>query len=110
MEGQWKTQPGDDGDFGLVEIAPCGDRLCGTLIAAYNAQGQSRPSDNIGRQIVWDMVAEGNGQYGQGQIWAPDRDQTYRSKMTLEAPDRLSVSGCVLGGLVCRAQGWQRHD
>ncbi len=53
------------------------------------------------------MVANGDGSYGNGKVWAPDRDKTYKSKMQL-AGDRLSVSGCVLGGVICRASDWQR--
>ena len=109
VEGQWKTQPDDNGNFGVVEIAPCGDRLCGTLIQGYDSAGQPRPSEHQGKFIIRDMLAEGNGAYGGGTIWAPDRDQTYRSKMQL-AGSNLSVSGCVLGGLICRDQTWQRHQ
>ena len=108
VEGQWKTQPDDNGNFGVVEIAPCGERLCGTLLQGYDANGRPVASDNIGRFIIRDMAAEGGGAYGGGTIWAPDRDQTYRSRMELSG-DRLQVSGCVLGGLVCRNQNWQRH-
>lgn len=53
------------------------------------------------------MAAECGGAHGGGQVWAPDRNKTCAAKMTL-AGDVLSVSGCVLGGLICRAQGWAR--
>jgi len=107
VEGVWQTQPGDDGGFGHVRIAPCDAALCGTLVRAYGSDGRARDSDTLGRRIVWDMVPQGGGAYGGGKIWAPDRDKTYASKMTL-AGDRLKVSGCVFG--ICRSQTWARVE
>jgi len=109
VEGTWRTRPDDNGNFGHVRIAACGAKFCGTLVRAFNGQGQPIDSPNVGRQIVWDMEAQGNGQYANGKIWAPDRDKTYRSKMELSG-NTLSVSGCVLGGAICRAQQWTRAD
>jgi uncharacterized protein (DUF2147 family) len=63
-------------------------------------------SANNGRQIVWDMEPRGNGSYRDGQIYAPDRDRTYSSNMTLSG-DTLSVEGCVM--FICRAQTWTRQ-
>ncbi len=107
VEGVWKTKPDDNGNFGHVQIAPCGDKLCGVLIQSFDSSGAEMASENIGKQIVWDMVASGDGSYGEGKVWAPDRDKTYNSKMSLSG-DTLSVSGCVLGGMVCRASDWSR--
>lgn len=106
VEGVWQTARDDNGNFGHVEIAPCGDRFCGVLVRAYNGDGQQIASDNIGKRIVWDMAAQGSGAYGKGKIWSPDRNKTYNSKMEL-AGDRLTVSGCVL--VICRDGGtWAR--
>ncbi|MES2433636.1 MAG: DUF2147 domain-containing protein [Pseudomonadota bacterium] len=106
VEGVWKTKPDDNGDFGYVQIKPCGAMFCGTLIKAFDSSGKVRPSVNIGKKIVWDMVAYPDGLYDDGQIWSPDRDKTYNSDMTL-AGDKLSVRGCVIG--ICRDGGtWSR--
>lgn len=107
VEGTWKTKPDDNGKFGYVEIAPCGDKLCGVLVKAFDEAGAETDSPNIGKQIVWDMVANGDGTYGGGKVWAPDRDKTYKSKMALSG-DTLAVSGCVLGGVICRDSAWSR--
>lgn len=105
VEGRWRTQPDDNGNTGIVEIAACGNRFCGTLTASQDASGGAMASENIGRRIVWDMEPRGNGSYRDGRIWAPDRDQTYSSRMDL-AGDRLTVAGCVL--FICREQTWTR--
>lgn len=106
-EGVWKTKPDDNGNFGHVEITPCGAAICGTLIKSFDASGTEMASENVGKRIVWDMVAKGGGAYGGGKVWAPDRNKTYNSKMELKG-DRLAVSGCVLGGIICRASDWNR--
>ncbi len=103
--GVWQTQPDDNGNFGHVEIAPCGAVICGVIRSAFDSSGAARESNNIGKQMLWDMEARGDGAYAGGKIWAPDRDKVYRSKMTLSG-NRLKVSGCV--GPICRGQTWTR--
>jgi uncharacterized protein (DUF2147 family) len=106
VEGVWKTKPDDNGNFGYVEVKPCGAGFCGTLIKAFDSAGKEKPSENIGKQIIWDMVAYPDGLYDDGQIWSPDRDKTYNSDMTLTG-DKLAVRGCVFG--ICRDGGtWIR--
>ena len=109
VEGIWQTRPDDNGNYGHVRFAACGAKICGTLVRAFDGQDQPVESPNIGRQIVWDMEPQGEGQYGNGKIWAPDRDKTYRSKMALSG-NTLAVSGCVLGGAICRDQQWTRAN
>ena len=106
-EGRWRTQPDDNGNYGVIQMSMCGNTLCGTLVESSNGAGAAIQSANTGRQIVWDMEPRGNGQYRDGQIYAPDRDQTYRSRMDL-AGDRLTVAGCVL--FICRDQTWTRDN
>lgn len=103
--GTWKTQPGDDGNYAHVTMAPCGAKICGTLGVAFDSSGKQIDSPNNGRQMVWDMTAKGDGSYGGGKIWAPDRDKTYKSKMSLSG-NSLKVEGCVFG--ICRGQTWTR--
>jgi len=105
VHGRWRTAPDDNGNTGIVEIVDCGDRICGTLIQAFDGAGQAMSSPNVGRQIVWDMEPQGNGRYRNGRVWAPDRDQTYNSRMQMDG-DRLTVSGCVL--VFCRDAVWSR--
>ena len=106
VEGVWQTRKDDNGNYGHVEIKPCGPAFCGVLIKAFNGEGKEIDSPNIGRKIVWDMVAYPDGLYDDGKIYSPDRDKTYNGDMTLTG-DSLSVRGCVLG--ICRDGGtWKR--
>lgn len=105
IEGRWQTAPDDNGNVGIVDVAACGPAICGTLIAAFDSAGTRIDSPNVGRQIIWDTIANGDGSY-EGRIYSPDRDKEYASSLEL-AGDRLNVSGCVLG--ICRSGGtWVR--
>ncbi|MBN8187673.1 MAG: DUF2147 domain-containing protein [Salipiger thiooxidans] len=105
VEGVWKTQGDDNGNYALVSIAPCGSEICGTLGKGFDRAGSEIRSPNIGRQMIWGMKPKGGGSYGGGKIWAPDRDKTYNSRMQLTG-NSLKVEGCVLG--ICRGQVWTR--
>lgn len=106
--GDWRTAPDDNGNTGIIRITQCGAALCGTLVQAFDSAGASMQTDNIGRQIIWDTNPTGEpGQY-RGMLYSPDRDREYRSR--LQRTDAgLSVSGCVMGGAICREGGvWSR--
>lgn len=103
--GMWRTTADDNGNTGLIEVAPCGAKLCGTLVKSFDSSGAERASENIGRKIISETVPAGDGQY-KGKVYSPDRDKTYNSKLQLNG-DTLKVSGCVMG--ICRDGGtWQR--
>ncbi|RVT86758.1 DUF2147 domain-containing protein [Rhodobacteraceae bacterium CCMM004] len=107
LMGTWLTAQDDNGNSGLIRVAPCGAALCGTLVKAYDSAGREMSSPNIGRQIISATKPVGGGEY-RGKVWSPDRDKTYNSKLTLSG-DRLSVEGCVLG--ICRNGGtWRRAN
>jgi uncharacterized protein (DUF2147 family) len=102
----WQTKKDDNGNFGFVDVKPCGPAFCGVLIKSFDSSGAPIDSPNIGRKIIWDMVPYADGLYDDGQIYSPDRDKTYNSDMTLNG-DKLSVRGCVFG--ICRDGGtWTR--
>lgn len=106
VEGVWQTKADDNGNYGHIKVSACGDKFCGVLVKSFDSAGKPLKSENIGKQIIWDMVAQGDGTYTDGKVWSPDRDKTYDSKMTL-AGDSLAVKGCVL--FICRDGGtWAR--
>lgn len=105
LEGTWRTAPDDNGNSGLINVAPCGAKLCGTLVKAYDSKGQEMASENLGRQIISQTVNTGGGSYA-GKVYSPDRGKTYKSKLTLSGAT-LKVQGCVLG--ICRDGGtWKK--
>ncbi|PKQ13686.1 MAG: DUF2147 domain-containing protein [Alphaproteobacteria bacterium HGW-Alphaproteobacteria-1] len=103
--GMWRTAGDDNGNSGLIQVAPCGNAVCGKLVKSFNSAGQEIASENIGRNIISETVPTGGGQY-KGKVYSPDRGKTYNSKLHLSG-DTLKVSGCVMG--ICRDGGtWQR--
>lgn len=104
IEGVWKTQP-DDGVYYHVKMKPCGAGFCGEFIQKF-ADGQKVQTDVIGKNAVYDLVAQGGGKY-EGKAWKPSNNKTYKGSGTLNG-DTLKVGGCVLGGLICLKQTWNR--
>lgn len=106
VEGVWQTKKDDNGNFGFVEVKPCGPAFCGVLIKSFDSAGKPIRGPNIGRKIIWDMIPYADGLYDDGQIYSPDRDKTYSSDMILNG-DKLAVRGCKFG--ICRDGGtWIR--
>ena len=90
IEGKWKTEAGS-----TAQINACGSAYCIKLVSGSHSGKQ------IGR-----MTAAGDNSYS-GTITDPANDKTYKGKASLSG-SRLSLSGCVLGGLICRSQTWNR--
>jgi len=105
-EGIWQTQV-DDGADAHVTLSTCGDAVCGEISRTFDSDGEYQ-SEALGRQIVIDMVPQGDGSY-EGRVWRPSNDKIYVGKMELEG-DRLRLQGCVLGGLICSGQTWARIE
>ncbi|GKY89438.1 DUF2147 domain-containing protein [Sinisalibacter aestuarii] len=105
VHGMWKTEV-DDGSYAYVEMAACsGGKTCGWIRRTFDDTGEY-DSENIGKALVINMENTGDGQY-RGSVWRPANDKIYIGKMEL-AGNTLSLSGCVAGGLLCKAQTWTR--
>lgn len=102
--GVWKTQP-DDGAYAHIDMQPCGAKICGKIARTFDASGETQ-SSNIGKTLVIDMEAKGDGAYA-GKVWRPSNDKVYIGKMSLNGAS-LALRGCVAGGLICSKQTWSR--
>jgi uncharacterized protein (DUF2147 family) len=116
--GVWYTQ----GKQGKVRIAPCGDKLCGVIIAgrgqdgkpASEARDEANPNPALrnrpilGLQILRDFKPTGPGRWGGGKIYDPNTGRTYDSKLSLSAGGVLKVEGCVT--VICQSQTWTQAD
>jgi uncharacterized protein (DUF2147 family) len=95
-----------------VRIARCGQAYCGTIISI---QGQAKDVNNpdanlkdrdlVGVQMISDIQPSGQG--FTGQLYNYKDGKTYTGKMTF-AGKSMQLSGCVLGGLICRSQTWAK--
>jgi uncharacterized protein (DUF2147 family) len=111
---RWHTP----GDKAVVEIAPCGKQLCGTIISAAllpatgapprdsrNPDPALRNRSIVGVRLLSGFIPDGSG-WKSGTIYNPTNGKTYRSELTLGADGRLKVSGCV--AIFCQTQIWRR--
>ncbi len=102
--GVWQTEV-DDGSYAYVDIHMCGAKICGTIARTFDSSGEYQ-SENIGKDILRDMVSNGGGKYS-GNVWRPSNDKIYIGKLELNG-DSLKMKGCVAGGLFCKSNNWSR--
>ena len=88
--GSWRTEAGT-----TAAIAQCGGAFCITL----------RSGQHAGKRIG-NVSPAGAGRYS-GTILDPASDKSYSGSATLSGAS-LRLSGCVLGGLICRSQTWSK--
>ena len=97
-----------------VKLATCEDKLCGTIVWAWDDQpaGASDKRPLVGQRIISGMkLVVKNGDKAAsyaGSIYNPEDGNTYKATMRLKTPNTLVVAGCVL--FICQEQIWRRHD
>ena len=116
--GKWLTKDNN----ATVAIAHCGEALCGTIVAlkepndpatgkpktdTENPDAAKRGRPMIGVQIVFDMKPSGADKWD-GQVYNAEDGKTYTGSITLTGASTLELKGCALGGLICKAQTWNR--
>ncbi len=119
--GTWLT--GDK--KGKVRIVNCAGAICGTLVWVQepldpetnkpkldkrnaDASKQSRPL--IGIPIVLNMKPSAAPQKWDGDVYNAEDGKTYSGSFTLTGANTAELKGCVLGGLICKAQTWTRSN
>jgi uncharacterized protein (DUF2147 family) len=107
VEGVWRNRP----NTLVVSIAPCGTALCGTIIQADDeAKASTRKAGTshlIGTRVLIGLRKSSAGTYS-GQVFNPNLNIHAAGTVTLVSPAVLLVKGCVLGGLICKQQHWNR--
>lgn len=94
-----------------VITSPCGNLLCGTVISATPetqaiAQKAGAPP-LIGTKLLRDYRPAGKNKW-RGRVFVPDRNASYYSTIKQLGANQLKISGCILGGLLCKSQVWSR--
>ena len=119
--GTWLT--GDK--KGKVRIVNCGGAICGSLVwidepldpetkkpkidkRNADASKQSRPL--LGIPIVLNMKPSSTPQSWEGDVYNAEDGKTYSGSFTLTGANTAQLKGCVLGGLICKAQTWTRSN
>ncbi len=104
--GVWMTADGAS----EVRIVACAAAICGFPKDAADPP----PSVNLAlaptpdaprKQILWLERQQDNR--WKGWVYSPRSGKTYRARLETEGPDRLKLTGCLVGPL-CRSQVWTR--
>jgi uncharacterized protein (DUF2147 family) len=105
-----------------VEIAPCGDRLCGRVVWLKDPEDKGgeprRDPENpdsaqrgrlvMGMMVIRGLVRSGPRLWTNGTIYNPRDGNTYRVRVTMEDPDTLHVRAFVLLPLFGETEVWTR--
>lgn len=98
--GVWLRDNGNS----RVRIAPCGDALCGVIVWLKDSDTSSK----VGQRVFYNMKESGANAWT-GSAFNPEDGKTYTGKMSVSG-NKLTTSGCVLGGVICRGVAWTRYN
>jgi len=105
ITGRWRSPGGNS----IIEIAPCGSELCGTVAwASDKAKEDARKATDtlVGTQLMTGLQERKPGRW-QGKLFIPDRNMRVTAKIQLLSEQQLKVSGCAV---LCSSQVWNRFD
>lgn len=116
--GRWLSEA----KRGVVEIYPCGDRLCGKLVWLiepirrgapavddHNPDPALRQRPTCGLTILGDFRQVDPQRWADGWIYDPDSGKTYHATMAIEG-ETLRLRGYVGIPLFGETQSWTRPD
>lgn len=96
--GQWARGDGN----AKVRITSCGPNICATN--TWIKPGT--PKEKTGDILVMAIKPVADGIYS-GTAFDPQRDMTYRLTVTVSG-DKMTTSGCIVAGLLCKGIDWTR--
>jgi uncharacterized protein (DUF2147 family) len=104
LEGRWQH-----GSM-VIEIAPCGPKLCGTVVKASANQKRKAEKGSgtelIGARLITAIEQTGDKTY-KGRVFAADRNVYASGTVNMVTHDRLQVKGCVLL-VICKSRTYDR--
>ena len=111
VTGTWLTDTKD----GLIEIAPCGQRLCGRLVKSLvpikgppfdrnNPDPALRGRPIIGLPILTGFAEE--TQLWRGTAYDPKNGKSYKATLQRTGANTLKLTGCV--AIFCRSVTWTK--
>lgn len=108
--GKWRVGEGTS----HVEIAPCGQALCGTIVwlKDRNGRDENNPDKALrGRPLLGVEILKvepaGAGKWT-GTIYNARDGQTYTAKLTEKSKKLVRIEGCAPGAKICGEESWRR--
>ena len=103
VHGVWYDAKGE----GAVEIAPCGEKLCGRivwvkdpndkngrpLVDLYNPEPAKKKRPICGLPIIGGLKRQPDGSWDTGWIYDPNDGKSYDLEVTAKSADRLQIKG-----------------
>lgn len=114
VTGLWSTPT----NGGQVEIARCGNSLCGKLVTSQhikeepglkdikNKDAAQRGRTLKGLQMLYDFTG-GPAKWTGGKVYNPDDGGTYSGSLEMLNDNQLKLKGCIIAPL-CKTQVWNR--
>jgi uncharacterized protein (DUF2147 family) len=114
ITGLWATPT----NGGQVEIARCGNSLCGKLVTSNqiktnaalkderNKDAAQRVRTLKGLQMLYNFTG-GPAKWTGGTVYNPDDGGTYAGTIEMLSDNQLKLKGCVVAPL-CKTQVWNR--
>lgn len=98
-----------------VRFADCGGQICGTIVSVRgrttdekNENPALRSRSLAGVRMI--TMRPNGANAWQGTLYNYTDGKTYNGRMTMPSANSMSLSGCVLGGMICRSQTWTRAN
>ncbi len=106
--GRWSNPKGTL----AVQTGPCADGgLCGRIVwASAQALADARDagvSNLVGTQLLQGYRPAGRGGWA-GRVYVPDMGRSFSSRIRQTSSGTLAISGCLVGGFLCKSQVWHR--
>jgi hypothetical protein len=108
--GTWRVTDGTAN----VEIAPCGNALCGTV--AWTDKPDQKDNKNpdvsqrnrpvLGITVLQNMEPQRDKWVG--SVYNARDGHTYDAKISMRGDDTLRMEGCLPGDVICGGQNWSR--
>jgi uncharacterized protein (DUF2147 family) len=112
IAGRWRDSDGES----EIEIARCGQALCGAIvwlkeprIDKANPDPALRNRSLMGLRVLSGFRPDPGGATLSGEGYNPEDGRSYKTTLELKSRTTLSVKGCVLGGLICDDDIWTRR-
>jgi uncharacterized protein (DUF2147 family) len=112
QKGRWLTASGNL----EVEIGPCGEALCGTVVRVVANKSMAAPNATmtpvdaqpaLGMMILADFRPTGDGEW-KGRIYNRENGKTYSCVMALLARDQLKIRPYIILPIFGQTQIWRR--
>ncbi len=95
-----------------VQFAMCEDnaeKLCGTVISGEGVD-KLTGGPVVGVKMLFDLEKSADGSKWVGAMYDPKGGGTYKGKVKIRKDGRVKMSGCLLGGLMCKSEKWTRVE